>query len=98
MQGNVIASLPKDEVKKLEYFKLSPGQILYDINGEIIAKAPSIKEDVEKFHGGKTKDERLSSLVKIQIDSKESVPFTWEEIKPLAYPPITPVDVNFSVN
>ena len=58
-QGNVIASLPKEEVKKLEYFKLKKGEAIYDINGDIIAQAPSISEDVDKFHGGKTKDERL---------------------------------------
>ena len=58
-QGNVIASLPKEEVKKLEYFKLKKGEAIYDINGDIIAQAPSISDDVDKFHGGKTKDERL---------------------------------------
>ena len=57
--GEVIASLPESEVKKLQFKVLKPGDLLYDTEGNLIANAPSIDEIADTYHNFKTKDERF---------------------------------------
>ena len=57
--GEVIASLPESEVKKLQFKVLKPGDLLYDTDGNLIANAPSIDEIADTYHTFDTKDERL---------------------------------------
>jgi len=65
-EGNVVYTAPTKD----KYFKLSPGQVVYDINNNIVAQALSISDD-QASYGAKELTENELALLNIKNYEKQ---------------------------